>query len=63
MRYTLKMYLDDMGSFKQPGCRDEYDALWHVNNAREHDGLEPISLEKLARLIGKGEAKLIPEEY
>src|SRR5687767_3364721 len=38
MRYTLNLWKDDMGTFRQPGCRDAEDALWHINKAREHDG-------------------------
>ncbi len=48
---TLRMFLDDMGSFEQPGCDSVEDALWHVNNARDHDGLKPLSMEKFAALF------------
>ena len=48
---TLKMYLDDMGSFTQPGCDSVEDALWHVNSARDHDGLKPLPIEKFAALF------------
>lgn len=47
MRYTLKLWKDDMGTFTQPGCRDAEDALWHVNSARAHDGLRPMDLDEL----------------
>jgi hypothetical protein len=47
MRYTLTLWKDDMGTFTQPGCRDSEDALWHVNRAREHDGLPPMDLDEL----------------
>jgi hypothetical protein len=40
-----------MGSFTQPGCRDVEDALWHVNSARDHDGLPHISIETLEAMI------------
>lgn len=46
-RLTLELWRDDMGSFKQPGCRNAEDALWHINKAREHDGLKPIELDEL----------------
>ncbi len=63
-RFTLKMYYDDMGSFTQPGCTDLTDALWHVNSAREHDGLRPMTLDTLRALFrgtGKGWAKRVTE--
>lgn len=50
-RYTLRMFLDDMGSFTQPGCTTLEDALWHVNSARDHDGLAHIGLDKLKHLL------------
>lgn len=37
-----------MGTFTKPGCRDWADALWHINKAREHDGLAPLTLEDIA---------------
>ena len=49
-RFTLRLYLNDMGSFTQPGCADLEDALWHVNNARDHDGLPPLQIEYLRAL-------------
>jgi hypothetical protein len=54
-RYKLKMYLEDMGSFTQPGCTDKEDALWHINSARAHDGLDPIDLDRLQELLDAGE--------
>lgn len=51
MRHTLTLWKDDMGSFKQPGCRNVEDALWHVNKAREHDGLPPMELDELEDAI------------
>ena len=50
-RYTLRMFTDDMGSFTQPGCRDKEDALWHVNSARDHDGLKPLTMEAFELLF------------
>ena len=58
MRYTLHYYRDDMGNFTQPGVTSVEDALWHVNNAREHDGLRPL------KTLMEGysfEVKMIPE--
>lgn len=63
-RFTLKMYYDDMGSFTQPGCSDLVDALWHVNSARAHDGLRPMTIETLQALFretDKGWAKRVQE--
>lgn len=51
-RYTLTLFLDDMGSFTQPGCTSIEDALWHVNRARDHDGLHPLSLNQFRNLPG-----------
>lgn len=59
-KHTLRMFYDDMGSFTQPGVESLEDALWHVNSARAHDGLEPMTLETLQHLIrgsNKGWAK------
>lgn len=50
-RYTLRLYVNDMGSFTQPGCRSMEDALWHINSAREHDGLPPMSIDDLKALL------------
>lgn len=50
-RYTLTMFEDSMGSFKQPGCTDKADALWHVNSARDHDGLPHLNLEEFEALM------------
>lgn len=64
-RYTLTLFTDDMGSFKQPGCRNKEDALWHVNSARAHDGLKPLEMYHLERLLRGthwGHAKLTREE-
>lgn len=55
MRYTLKFWRDDMGSFTQCGITDKNDALWHVNNARDHDNLPRL------RSLDDGDWKLIPE--
>ncbi len=49
--FTLRMFMDDMGSFTQPGCSSKEDALWHINSARDHDGLPHIDMEKLEWLI------------
>lgn len=66
MRYTLNLWRDDMGTFKQPGCRDAEDALWHINKAREHDNLPPIELDELQEALGSKmssfHATLTPEE-
>ena len=61
--YTLKLWTDSMGSFTQPGCRDLEDALWHVNKAREHDGLHPLSMDDFEILVLKGKAKFVPERH
>lgn len=65
-RYTLTLYISDMGSFKQPGCADWADALWHTNSARAHDGLAPLDLDYLQQLSQKRRgvnwAKLTPEK-
>lgn len=62
MRYKLKLYMDDMGSFAQPGCSSKEDALWHINSARDHDGLPHITMAKLETLLRRGEATFTPEE-
>lgn len=46
-RFTLNLWWDDMGTFTQPGCRNAEDALWHINSARDHDGLPHIELDEL----------------
>ena len=62
MKYTLKFYKDDMGHFTQPGLEKtlmesiQEQALWFVNNAREHDGLHPL------RSLLQGKVSFIPEE-
>jgi hypothetical protein len=66
MRYFLKLWKDDMGTFTQPGCRDAEDALWCVNSAREHDGLCPLTLEELNDALASPgsntfRAELIPQ--
>lgn len=50
-RFTLRMFTDQMGSFSQPGCTSREDALWHVNKAREHDGLEALTTDQFDRLF------------
>lgn len=50
-RRTLSMFLDDMGSFTQPGCETMEDALWHINSARDHDGLPHIDMDDLKLLF------------
>jgi hypothetical protein len=65
-RFTLNLWRDDMGTFTQPGCRDAEDALWHVNKAREHDGLAAITLDDLNEALscptdGSSRATLTPE--
>lgn len=50
-KFTLKLFTDDMGSFTQPGCNDDADALWHVNSARQHDHLKPLTPEQFAHLL------------
>lgn len=58
------MFRDDMGSFTQPGVSSKEDALWHINSARDHDGLPHIDMEELERLIrksDKGWAKFVPQ--
>jgi hypothetical protein len=62
--FTLVMFTDDMGSFKQPGCVDMIDALWHVNSARLHDNLTPYTMEKFEKLftgVSWGYASLSPQ--
>ena len=49
-RFTVRLYMEDMGSFTQPGCTSLEDALWHINNARDHDGLPRIDIAKLRGL-------------
>lgn len=53
MRYTLNFWSDDMGTFKQPGCRDVEDALWHINSARDHDGLKPLQADDLLMALSQ----------
>lgn len=40
-----------MGTFTQPGCTSAEDALWHVNKAREHDGLAVLSLAEFEQML------------
>ena len=47
MMYTLKLWRDDMGTLSQPGVESLEDALWYVNSARAHDGLQPLTLLEL----------------
>ena len=60
-KYTLTLYLDDMGSFRQPGVRSISDALWHVNDARHKDNLPPMDLCDLEHALMDGEATLTKE--
>ena len=63
-RFTLKMFTDQMGSFTQPGCTSHEDALWHVNNARAHDGIAPLTADQfdaLFRGTNWGWARFEPE--
>ena len=64
-RFTFSSYIPDMGSFNQPGCRSWEDALWHLNDAREHDNLPALTLGELASLSKVRNstqfANLIPE--
>ena len=52
------MYRDDMGSFSQPGCRNKEDALWHINSARDHDGLPHIDMDDMNTMLRYDEATL-----
>ena len=54
--FTIKVYADDMGTFTQPGCNSLEDALWHINSARGHDGLNPITIEGLRKWISGNSA-------
>lgn len=54
LRFTLSLQTDDMGTFTQPGCTSFDDALWHVNRARAHDGLPPMSRSTLEMLTMSG---------
>lgn len=44
--YKVQMFRGDMGSYTTNAHSWE-DLLWHVNSARDHDGLRPITLEQL----------------
>ena len=44
--FSVKLFIDDMGSYATNAHSWE-DLLWHVNSARDHDGLEHIDLEQL----------------
>lgn len=46
-RFTLNLWTNEGGSFRQPGCRSLDDALWHVNRSRDHDGLAPMDMKRL----------------
>jgi hypothetical protein len=53
---AYEIYIEDMGTLKT-NARDMDDLLWHVNSARDHDGLPRIDsvdeLRKRARYIRK----------
>jgi len=64
MKHTLRIFYDDMGSFTQPGVETREDALWHVNSARDHDGLRPMDMDTFNTLFNrtdKGWAKMTPQ--
>ena len=48
--YQVFVDLEDMGTLRS-SCKGttsetaEQNALWHINNAREHDNLPPIGLQ------------------
>ena len=44
--FKATMFIDDMGSYTTNADSWE-DLLWHVNNARDHDGLPHLTLEQL----------------
>jgi len=44
--FRVQMYRGDMGSYTTNAHSWE-DLLWHVNSARDHDGLPHITLEQL----------------
>jgi hypothetical protein len=53
-----------MGSFTQPGCTSLEDALWHINSARDHDGLPAMEMDQLESLVrgtDKGKASFTQE--
>lgn len=51
--YTLTLWRDDMGQLTQRGCSDATDALWHINSAREHDGLCPLSPDQFGAMLAQ----------
>jgi hypothetical protein len=64
-RYTLHLYMPDLGTFRQPGCASVADALRHVNDARAHDGLSALTLDTFRTLFlggATGRADLVPEK-
>lgn len=46
-RFALNLWTNEGGAFHQPGCQSLDDALWHVNKARDHDGLPPMAMKRL----------------
>lgn len=44
--FKVQLFRDDMGSYTTNAHSWE-DLLWHVNSARDHDGLPHIDLEQL----------------
>ena len=52
--YVLKVCRSDMGDYKT-NCKSSpmetawENGLWHVNRAREHDGLRPLTLQELKK--------------
>lgn len=44
--FKVEMFRGDMGSYTTNAHSWE-DLLWHVNSARDHDGLPHITLEQL----------------
>ncbi len=44
--YKVELFRGDMGSYTT-NCHSWEDLLWHVNSARDHDGLPHIDLEQL----------------
>lgn len=50
--YKFKLFIDDMGSYNGY-CKGsnmetaEENALWSINNARQHDNLRPLDLEDI----------------
>jgi len=44
--FKVELYRGDMGSYTT-NARSWEDLLWHVNSARDHDGLPHLTLEQL----------------